>query len=634
MTAESEAPQAATVGTAGHVDHGKSTLVHALTGIDPDRLAEEKARGMTIDLGFAWLTLPSGRSVSLVDVPGHERFIHNMLAGVGGIDACLFVVAADEGVMPQTREHLDIVTLLGIERGVVALAKTDLVDEEWLELVEQEVRETLAASSLARAPIVPVAAREGRGLDALLDALDALLAQPLSRPQVGGPRLPVDRAFTQRGFGTVVTGTLAGGPLDVGDMVHLYPGGARTRVRGLQTHRAAENRAWPGRRVAVNLGGVAPADVPRGTVVAASGAVTETRRVDATLRLLPSAPRALKPGERVSWHSCTAEVVAAVRYLEADPIQPGSAGWVQWRLGEAVAIRKGDPYVIRRLSPPMTIGGGEIVRAATRHVPRGDPAALEALERARRAPPAELVAAAVEAAGPLTPAEIARRTELSLDEVTAMVDKMEREGGLSVVGGYAAPAAAIDALRQRICARLASDTGRPGAVAGLPRAALPQQLGAPAPLVAALLEGLAADGRLVLKEGRVLLPGQAAAPRGPEADRLLAALDEGGFAPPDLQTLARSQGASTALLDALAAAGELVRITPTFGLTQAGYARWRRVIGKAFAANEQVTVSQLRDQLGTSRKYVLAFLEHLDARAVTRRVGEARILLDRSWLPD
>ncbi|MCY4113889.1 MAG: selenocysteine-specific translation elongation factor [Chloroflexi bacterium] len=629
MTAATDAPPAATVGTAGHVDHGKSTLVHALTGIDPDRLAEEKARGMTIDLGFAWLTLPSGRSVSLVDVPGHERFIHNMLAGVGGIDACLFVVAADEGVMPQTREHLDIVTLLGIERGVVALAKTDLVDEEWLELVEQELRETLAASSLAQAPIVPVSAREGRGLDALLEALDALLAQPLSRPQVGGPRLPVDRAFTQRGFGTVVTGTLAGGPLDVGDTVHLYPGGARTRVRGLQTHRAAEDRAWPGRRVAVNLGGVAPADVPRGTVVAAPGAVTETRRVDATLRLLASAPRALKPGERVSWHSGTAEVVAAVRYLEADSVRPGSGGWVQWRLGEAVAIRKGDPYVIRRLSPPMTIGGGEIVRAAARHVPRGDPAALAALERARRAAPAELVAAAVDAAGPLTAAEIARRAELNLDEVTAIVDAMEREGGLSVVGGYAAPTGAVDALSRRILARLS-----PGTAGGLPRAALPQQLGAPAPLVAALLERLADDGKLVLKEGRVLPPGRAEAPHGPEADRLLAALDQGGIAPPDLPTLARSLGASPALLDALAAAGELVRVTPTFGLTQAGYARWRQAIGEAFAVNDQVTVSQLRDQLGTSRKYVLAFLEHLDARAVTRRVGEARILLDLSWLPE
>ena len=623
MTVKSEAPQAATVGTAGHVDHGKSTLVHALTGIDPDRLAEEKARGMTIDLGFAWLTLPSGRSVSLVDVPGHERFIHNMLAGVGGIDACLFVVAADEGVMPQTREHLDIVTLLGIDRGVVALAKTDLVDEEWLDLVQEEVREALAASSLAQAPIVPVCARLHSGLDALLNTLDGVLAQPRSRPQTGGPRLPVDRAFSQRGFGTVVTGTLAGGPLGVGDVVHLYPGGARTRVRGLQTHRAAAERALPGRRVAANLGGVAPADVPRGTVVAAPGAVTETRRVDATLRLLPSAPRALKPGERVAWHSGTAEVVAALRYLETDPIQPGAAGWVQWRLGAAVALRKGDPYVIRRLSPPMTIGGGEIVRAAARHVPRGDPGALEALERARRAAPAELVAAAVEAAGPLTPEEIARRTELTLDIVTACVDDAQRQGGLSVVGGYVAAPAAIETLSQRLRALLAP----PG---GLVQAALPQQLGAPAPLVATLLARLAAEGRLVLKDGRVLPPGSAPPPDGAKAARLLAALDEGGFAPRDLPAL----GASTEFLDALAATGQLVRITPTFGLTRAGYARWRRAIGEAFAANERVTVSQLRDQLGTSRKYVLAFLEHLDARAVTRRVGEARILLDRSWLPD
>ena len=603
VTVKSEAPQAATIGTAGHVDHGKSTLVHALTGIDPDRLAEEKARGMTIDLGFAWLTLPSGRSVSLVDVPGHERFIHNMLAGVGGIDACLFVVAADEGVMPQTREHLDIVTLLGIDRGVVALAKTDLVDEEWLDLVQEEVREALAASSLARAPIVPVSARLHSGLEALLATLDEVLAQPRSRLHTGGPRLPVDRAFSQRGFGTVVTGTLAGGPLGVGDVVHLYPGGARTRVRGLQTHRAAAERALPGRRVAVNLGGVTPTEVPRGTVVAAPGAVTETRRVDATLRLLPSSPRALKPGERVAWHSGTAEVVAALRYLEADPIQPGAAGWVQWRLGAAVALRKGDPYVIRRLSPPMTIGGGEIVRAAARHVPRGDPGALEALERARRAAPAELVAAAVEAAGPLTPEEIARRTELTLDIVTACVDDAQRQGGLSVVGGYVAVPAAIETLSQRIRSLLAPRAGRPALPGGLVQAALPQRLGAPAPLVATLLARLAAEGRLVLKDGRVLPPGSAPPPDGAEAARLLAALDEGGFAPPDLPAL----GASTEFLDALAATGQLVRITPTFGLTRAGYARWRRAIGEAFAANERVTVSQLRDQLGTSRKYVLAF---------------------------
>ena len=240
----------------------------------------------------------------------------------------------------------------------------------------------------------------------------------------------------------------------------------------------------------------------------------------------------------------------------------------------------------------------------------------------------------MEAAGPLTTAEIARRTELSLEDVTASVDRAESEGGLSVIGGYVASTAAAEALLERIRALLAPRGGQPGAAAGLSRAALPQQLRAPAPLVAALLEGLAADGELVLEGGRVLPPGHTAPPHGPEAARLLAALDQGGFAPPDLPALARAQGAPAGLLDALTAAGVLVRITPTFGLTRAGYARWRQAVGEAFAASEQVTVSQLRDQLGTSRKYVLAFLEHLDARAVTRRVGEARILLDRTWLPE
>src|SRR5689334_9017136 len=281
------------VGTAGHVDHGKSTLIQALTGIDPDRLAEEKARGMTIDLGFAWLRLPGGQEVSIVDVPGHERFIHNMLAGVGGIDIALLVVAADEGVMPQTREHVDILDLLAIPSGVIVVTKADLVDEEWLELVTAEIEEAVAGTVLAGAPIVPVSSVTGAGLDGLIALLDRLLQQERARPMTGRARLPIDRVFTISGFGTVVTGTLLDGELQVGQEVEIQPGGRRARIRGLQSHRRKVDRVSGGARVAVNLAGVATDELQRGEVVTTPGSLRATRLVDVKLRVLDDAPRPL-----------------------------------------------------------------------------------------------------------------------------------------------------------------------------------------------------------------------------------------------------------------------------------------------------------------------------------------------------
>src|SRR5437868_11642904 len=277
------------IGTAGHVDHGKSTLIRALTGIDPDRLQEEKERGMTIDLGFAWLRLPNGQEVSIVDVPGHERFIHNMLAGVGGIDIARLVIAADEGVMPQTREHVAILDLLGVANGVVALTKQDLVDEEWLELVSADVQEFLESTSLKSAPIVPCSATTGAGLDDLKRIIEELLALERTRPNTGRPRLPIDRVFTVAGFGTVVTGTLIDGELHLGQELEVQPGGLRTRVRGLQSHRKKLDRVPAGTRTAVNLGGLAVEDLRRGQVLASSGSIRPTRAIDAHLRLIRDA---------------------------------------------------------------------------------------------------------------------------------------------------------------------------------------------------------------------------------------------------------------------------------------------------------------------------------------------------------
>ncbi len=377
------------VGTAGHVDHGKSTLVRALTGIDPDRLAEEKAREMTIDLGFAWLTLPSGQSISIVDVPGHERFIKNMLAGVGGIDAALLVVAADEGPMPQTREHLAILDLLGIDRGLIVLTKADTVDEDFRELAIEATREAVQGTTLADAPIITTAATTGQGLVALKAALDALLADTPPRTAHGRPRLPVDRAFTISGFGTVVTGTLLDGTLTAGQEVELLPRGIRGRVRGVQTHLSKVTLALPGSRTAVNISGVAVEDVRRGDVLTPPGWLVPTHLLDVRLRMTANAPT-LAQNDAVDLFVGASEVQGRVTLLDADRLDAGDEGWVQLRLAEPVAVVRGDRFILRRPSPSETIGGGTIADTAPRRHRRFHAATIERLESLKRGTPHDL----------------------------------------------------------------------------------------------------------------------------------------------------------------------------------------------------------------------------------------------------
>ncbi|HEY7982932.1 MAG TPA: selenocysteine-specific translation elongation factor, partial [Ktedonobacterales bacterium] len=383
------------IGTAGHVDHGKSTLVTALTGIDPDRLAEEKTRGMTIDLGFAWLTLPSGREASVVDVPGHESFIKNMLAGVGGIDVALLVVAADEGVMPQTEEHLAILDLLRVRAGVVALTKCDLVDDEWLELVREEIAERLRPTTLAGAPIVPCSAITRAGLPALLAALDAALDASPGRRDLGRPRLPVDRVFTITGFGTVATGTLLDGTLRTGQEVEILPRGQRARIRGLQAHKHPVEVSLPGNRVAVNLAGIAKADLLRGDVLAQAGRLHPTTALDVWLEVLRAAPRPVEQNAELHLYCGAAEVHARVALLAGDAIGPGEAGWAQLRLRQPVVVARGDRFIVRVPSPSLTIGGGSVVEPRARRHRRHDPAVLARLELLARGDPDEVVLAAL-----------------------------------------------------------------------------------------------------------------------------------------------------------------------------------------------------------------------------------------------
>jgi len=375
------------LGTAGHIDHGKSALVQAITGIDPDRLAEEKERGMTIDLGFAWLKLPSGREIGIIDVPGHERFVKNMLAGAGGIDIAMLVVAANEGVMPQTREHLAILNLLGISRGVVALTKKDLVDSEWLDLVRMEIEEILDSTTLAGAPIVPVSAVTREGLPELISTIDNLLAETEPRKDRGRPRLPIDRVFTIVGAGTVVTGTLIDGSLNVGQDLEIVPAGLKTRLRGLQTHKTSVSIVAPGSRVAANLTSVTTAQVQRGDVLTKPGWFMPTTLVSALLHLLKDARYPLKHNAERSIYVLASEATARIRLLEIEELKPGESGWVQLLLDRPLAIVDGDHFIIR--STTETLGGGVIIDAHARRLPRFKPGVIETLKVREKGSPEE-----------------------------------------------------------------------------------------------------------------------------------------------------------------------------------------------------------------------------------------------------
>ena len=420
------------VGTAGHVDHGKSTLVEALTGIDPDRLAEEKERGLTIDLGFAWLKLPSGNDVSIVDVPGHERFVNNMLAGVGGIDLALLVVAADESVMPQTREHLAILDLLRIPRGLVALTKRDLVDADWLELVTADVEDTLEGTALEGAQILPVSAHTGEGLPELVTAIESMIQGIPAKRDLERPRLPIDRAFTMTGFGTVVTGTLIDGHLQTGQEVELAVAGQRTRLRGLQTHQQRIDRTEPGTRVAANLIGVPQDGIFRGEVLTIPGWLRPTTAFDVHLRVLEDAPKPLRHNMYLTVHTGSSESVARLRLLEDDRAQPGDTTWAQLKLDAPIAIAKGDYFVVR--SNMTTLGGGNIVdthapRPRRRHTPT-----IERLEIMERGSDRDILLKTIEGLEPAELRAVVNRANLNEDNARAELRSMISDGEVVVLG--------------------------------------------------------------------------------------------------------------------------------------------------------------------------------------------------------
>ncbi|HKP51452.1 MAG TPA: selenocysteine-specific translation elongation factor [Chloroflexia bacterium] len=625
------------LGTAGHVDHGKSTLVKALTGIDPDRLQEEKAREMTIDLGFAWLTLHSGREVSIVDVPGHERFIKNMLAGAGGLDAALLVIAADEGPMPQTEEHLDILHLLGVDRGIVVLTKRDLVDSEWLELMVEEVRERIAGTTLADSTIIPVSARTGDGLDNLKAEIDRLLQDTEPRSDRGRPRLPIDRAFTIAGFGTVVTGTLVDGSLRVGQEVTVAPAGLKSRIRGLQSHRHKVDSIGPGNRVAVNLVGLEVEELSRGMVLTTPGWLEPTRRVDIHLHLLPGAPAPLEQNELLDFFTGSAETPAQATLLDTDRLMPGQSGWVQLRLRDEVALVKGDRYIVRRPSPSITVGGGQVVDAHPRRHKRFNEETLQSLETLQKGTPEELMLEALGSMALEAKAAI-EKAGLARDQAEQALATLLLEGRIVQLSGNpnsplgSQPSALImsttawEAIMRRAEALLKHFHHQQPLRRGMSKEELRSKLSqAVTPKAFGPIMSLGVSHGLIEEDATTYrLPGYEptfSPAQKEQVEQLRRAHTTNRFSPPSPAELGVQPDVVAALVDA----GELVKVDDTLYYTREAYDEMRDLILQAIDKRGDVNVAAMRDLFGTTRKYAIPFLEHLDEQKVTRRVGDVRV---------
>ncbi|MDQ2741297.1 MAG: selenocysteine-specific translation elongation factor [Chloroflexota bacterium] len=614
------------IGTAGHIDHGKSTLVHRLTGIDPDRLEEEKRRGMTIDLGFAWLALPSGAEVSIVDVPGHERFIKNMVAGSGGVDVALLVVAADESIMPQTREHLDILHLLDIRRGVVALTKRDLVDEEWLELVTEEVAEALRGTVLEGSPIVPVSARSGQGIDSLLAEMDRAVESVDVRPDHGFPYLPVDRSFTVAGFGTVITGTLHGGVLRSGTEAEVVPAGLRVRARGLQSHQQPVEMAFPGSRVAVNLSGVSRHQVRRGDVLAPTGSIVPIKRFDAWLSVLSDVPFPLRHDLEVALHVGSAERPARLFLLDSAELRAGESGWVQLRTDEPIAAVRGQRFIIRLPAPARTVAGGQIVDVAPRQ--RRQPEERVARLTGLRSPDL-MVAALATLVGERrrSAAQVARTLAVSSERADELLDSLATLGSAVKLGASYLHTDVWADLEARTRTVLDAFHSSQPLARGMGREELRSRLVIPKSDWVYVVRRLEERGGVAERAGLLSLPEHVGGlgSRRAEADRVLRALLDDPFSPPSGEDLISRAQAGGDVLQAMVEAGEIVRLGEGLYYERQAYLRAVSRILDLMRSEGEISVAQVRDGLDTSRKYALALLEYLDGEKITRRVGDVRV---------
>jgi selenocysteine-specific elongation factor len=627
------------IGTAGHIDHGKTALVKALTGIDADRLEEEKRRGITIDIGFAHLELPApdGETLRLgfVDVPGHERFVRNMLAGVGGIDLVLLAIAADESIKPQTREHFDICRLLAVKRSIVVLTKSDLVDRDTLDVVTLEVEEFLHSTSSAKFPIIAVSSLTGAGLDELKQTLAKLAAQTPARDAAALARLPIDRVFSMKGFGTVATGTLIAGTIRAEGELELFPSGRRVRVRGVQVHGEACQQAVAGQRTALNLAGAQKDELARGMVLATPAIFQTTARLDVWLSLLASA-KILKNRSRVHLHAYTWETIAEVRLLGSAQLKPGESGFAQLRLANPTLLLPGDRFIIRQFSPVVTIGGGAVLDSAplARKVPAAD--ALAFLQKLENGTPQEILYARVarrrQQGLPISAA--VAETGWNRERLLALLAELRAARRIVLADEIMLSAETFRTLELEALAGLAKFHDTNALVSGVGREVLREQLGVNAGVFAAVVSQLAADKKLEISRDLLRLPGRGVAMKDEEAESrklLESAFATAGLKVPALyEVLAglkvdkiRAQKIVTLLLREKV----LVKIADELVFHRDALDDLRRRVVLEKAKSPQLDVARFKDITGVSRKYAIPLLEYLDRERVTRRAGNERVIL-------
>jgi len=610
------------IGTAGHVDHGKSVLVKALTGIDPDRFAEEKERGLTIDLGFAWLTLPGGREISIVDVPGHERFVKNMLAGVGGIDLALLIVAADEGVMPQTKEHLAILNLLEVKSGILVITKKDLVDNDWLNLVKSDVTEAVKETSLAKAPVVAVSAVTGDGLPELLTVMDKLLESINPKQDIGRPRLPIDRVFTMPGFGTVVTGTLINGALSVGQEIEVVPKELKSRIRGMQMHKCKVKTVNPGNRVAVNLVGLSTSDLSRGDVITIPGWLRPTSRCDVKLRTITDIPRPVRHNTKITFYTASNETPAKIRFLDHDDVGADEEVWAQIQLENPVALVKGDFFIIR--ASWGTLGGGRIVDAYARRHRRFHEPVLNSLAALDKGGVQEALLKLLDRGGAWDIDKVLARSGVLPEQAVESIAAMSAGKKIIVLGKTVLfSSLGWCQLKSKVEETVGQYHKQYPLRSGVPKEDLKSRLKLSNRAFNNVVPQLVEEN-IVVDDGVVLrLPGyeiQLTDTQKKLVDSFLQSLVVNLYAPVPGNTL------DTELLNLLVEQNRVVKVAENVIFSPVAYEQMLSKITDHIRANGKITVAEVRDLLRTSRKYALALMEYMDEQKITRRVGDERVL--------
>jgi selenocysteine-specific elongation factor len=626
------------VGTAGHIDHGKTALVKALTGIDADRLEEEKRRGITIDLGFAHMDLPTpgGEMLHLgfVDVPGHERFVRNMLAGVGGVDLVLLVIAADESIKPQTREHFDILQLIGVRRGITVLTKSDAVDRETLDVVRLEVEEFLQGTFLEApaAPIVPVSSLTGAGLEDLKQAIISQSAGIAPRDSNAIARLPIDRVFTMKGFGTVVTGTLLSGTIGKDEELEVFPAGRRVRVRGVQVHGQAADLAVAGQRTALNLTGASTEDLTRGMTLAPATTFGATRRIDVQLQLLLSAPRQLRSRARVHFHSHTMETVAEVRFHGKAAMAPGESQAARITLADSALLMPGDRFILRQFSPVVTIGGG-VVLDATPMKRAAVPSFVNLLVTGR---PEEILEARIARRGiaGISLAQLVAETGMSSESILQLQAGTLRRGQIVRIGDLLVQGQSFEALKLELIEKVAEFHQQNPLVGGISREQLREQRGLRAEIFDAVLNALVLGEKLELRGELVRLPGHGVVMKDDEAEsrkRIEEAFFKAGLKVPALAEVLASlkvdKVRAQKIVTLLLREKTLVKISDELVFHRNALDQLRRLIVAQKAKAPTIDVAAFKQLTGVSRKYAIPLLEYLDRERLTKRVGDARQIL-------